>query len=109
MSALGERLRRAIPMPEMDEGELRTRAREAYCDTHKPPRWLARRVRAGKHDRLLRVVMHALRDLNRPVQAIVAERDEGTVALILSTAPGIPRDEATAAALLTAVRMGRRG
>jgi hypothetical protein len=93
----------------MSEAELLTRAREAYVATHRPPRWLTRFVRAGYFDWGLRVTMTALRDLARPVSLIVADRDEATVAQIMRMTPGLPQDRAIAAALLTAVRLGRRG
>jgi hypothetical protein len=99
---------------EMSEGEMLTRAREAYIGTHRPWRWLTRRIRAGKADGRLSAILTALRDVRRPMALIVAERDEATCALILRTTPGLmglpdqSRHE-VAAALMTAVRMGRRG
>lgn len=98
-----------VASPVMSDAELRTRAREAYLATRKPPRWIARRVRAGLCDWRLRAILAALHDLAKPVSLIVAERDEATVAMIMRASPGIAQDEATAAAILTAVRVGRRG
>jgi hypothetical protein len=98
----------------MSEGEILTRAREAWIAERHPAKWLARRVRAGRHDGWLRPILTALRDMRRPMALIVAERDEATCALILRTTPGLmglPEKERAevAAALMTAVRMGRRG
>jgi hypothetical protein len=70
---------------------------------------VARRIRAGKHDARLRSILIALEDVKKPMALIVADRDEATVALILRTTPGLTKDQATVAALLTAIRMGRRG
>ena len=103
------------PSPaEMSEGEILTRAREAWIGTHRPGRWLARRVRAGQCDGRLGAIITALRDMARPMSLIVADRDEATCALIMRTTPGImalPEKERryVAAAIATAVRMGRRG
>lgn len=96
---------------EMSEGEILTRAREAWIATHRPWRWLARRIRSGRHDGRLRDIRTALRDTARPMALIVAERDEATCALILRTTPGVTAEnrEVVAAAILTGVRMGRRG
>lgn len=99
---------------EMSEGEMLTRAREAYIGTHRPGRRLARAIRAGKADNRLAAILTALRDMRRPMALIVAERDEATCALILRTTPGLmglPERERgeVAAALMTAIRMGRRG
>jgi hypothetical protein len=111
VSAIGNSLQAAYATPasNMSEGERLTRAREAWIAAHKPTRWLARRIRAGRCDKRLRAVLLALEDLARPMSLIVAERDEATVALIMRTTPGLAHDDATAAALMTAVRMGRRG
>jgi hypothetical protein len=111
-----ETLRQAFPAHpgDMSEGEMLTRAREAYVATHRPSRWIVRRIRAGYCDKRLRAIMAALRDLHRPMALIVAERDEATCALILRTTPGlqglpVEAQRAVADALATAVRMGRRG
>lgn len=108
---IGDHLRSAFPPTalEMSEGEALARAREAYIDAHKSWRWIARRIRRGCCDARLRAIVTALRRVHLPVALIEAQRDEAAVALILRASPGIERNEATAAALLTAVRMGRRG
>jgi hypothetical protein len=108
---IGDNMRKAFPpaATEMSEGEALARAREAYCDVRKPWRWLARRIRAGKCDKRLRAIVHALRQAHLPMQLIEAERDEATVALILRTTPGLEVNDAVVAAIVTGVRMGRRG
>lgn len=110
-----DELRAAFHIPcEMSEGEILTRAREAYIGTWRPWRWMRRRIRAGYCDKRLRAIVAALSDLHRPMAAIVADRDEATCALIMRATPGIAQlppeaRVAVAAALATAVRMGRRG
>lgn len=104
--------RRATPPEMMSEGERLTRAREATIAAL--PRWLRfrwllRRIRAGRFDYRYRATLIALEDAHKPMSRIILDRDEATVALILRTTPGLTKDEATVAALLTAVRMGRRG
>jgi hypothetical protein len=112
---LREELRAAFHAPApMSEGEILTRAREAWIASHKPGRWLARRIRLGFCDKRLRAIVTALRDVPRPMSLIVADRDEATCALIMRTTPGIDAmgdDDRrnVAAAIMTAVRMGRRG
>lgn len=107
---LGHMLRNTFAVPEMSEGEILTRAREAYIATHRRlPRIMRRWIRAGWLDRRVRATITALRDVKRPMALIVAERDEATVALVMRTSPHLPQTEEVAAALLTAVRMGRRG
>ena len=98
----------------MSEGEMLTRAREAFITATNCWRWRARKMRAGKLDHLLGPVMTALHDLDRPMSLIVSDRDEATAALLLKTSPGLSEldgeaREAVAGALLSAVRMGRRG
>lgn len=114
--SVGEALRMAHPTPldEMSDGEALTRAREAYIAQRRPFRWMARRIRAGLHDKRLRAIVIALRDTARPMTAIIAERDEATCALIMRATPGLEgltleQKVAVAAALMTAVRVGRRG
>lgn len=115
MTDMMNELRAAFPAAgPMSEGEILTRAREAYIGAFRPWRWMRRRIRAGYCDKRLRAIVAALHDLHRPMAAIVAERDEATCALIMRTTPGIAElppesREAVAAALATAVRMGRRG
>lgn len=105
-------VRRPTPPEQMSEGERLTRAREARIAAlprWARFRWLLRRIRAGRFDYRLRPLLFALEDVRKPMSLIVAERDEATVAFILKTTPGISKDEATVAGLLTAIRMGRRG
>ena len=82
--------------------------REAYIAAHRPLRWFAKHMRAGKHDRRLRAVLFALKDSMRSMEAIVANLDEATVAFIMRTTPNLERTDAVADALLTTVRVGRR-
>lgn len=117
MNPVSTALRAAFPaqaQADMSEGEILTRAREAYIGTHWTPRWLRRAIRAGWCDRRLRAIVAALRDLHRPMHLIVAERDEATCALVMRTTPGVMAlggDEraVVADAVMTAVRIGRRG
>jgi hypothetical protein len=103
------RAHEATPVRLMREGERLVRAREAWIAANRPWRWLARRIRAGKHDAKLRPILMALEDTPRPIELIVADRDEATVAFLLKQTPNLPRTPEVAAALFTAVRMGRRG
>lgn len=99
-----------VASPTMSDCELLSRAREAYLANNRwLPRWLVRRIRAGLCDWRIRGIVAALRDLAKPHSVIVADRDESTVALIMRTTPNLPRTDSVAAALLTAIRVGRRG
>ena len=69
----------------MTEAELLLRAREAYIATKRPPRIVARCIRRGWADRLVRPAITALRDINRPLWLILEERDGATAAIILRT------------------------
>lgn len=98
----------------MPEEEILTRAREAYIAANNPSRFTARRIRAGRADNRLSTILTALRDLQRPMAAIVSERDEATVALILRATPGLDAlsqdvRRSVAEAIFTGVRLGRQG
>lgn len=97
----------------MTEAELLLRAREAYIATKRPPRIVARCIRRGWADRLVRPAITALRDINRPLWLILEERDGATAAIILRTMPAFDQmseddRRGISLAIMTAIRWGRR-
>lgn len=115
LEAIKQGIVNTYPLPELSDDDVLIRAREAFIANHRfLPRFVRRGVRAGWYDSFMKSTIAALRDVKRPLHFVIADRDEATCALIMHHTPGLAglaldEQRAVSAALMTAIRMGRRG
>ena len=102
-----------VAIRRIPEGEVLERAREAYIATRRPWNLLTRQIRKGRFDWRLRAVARAIRDMQWPIEALLAKEEIAVAGLAIKATPLIAdldaeHQQAVASAIMTALRVQRR-